>query len=86
MAIETNEDVARRVRGLAAERKVKRTAIADALHLSRMAVWRRMEGETPFTPEEMIRLSRVMDVPVAAFYTETPVDDLDRSAELERVA
>lgn len=70
MAIRTNADVARRVRGIAAERKVKRASIADALHISRMAVWRRMEGETPFTPEEMIQLSDLIGVPVAAFFGE----------------
>jgi len=70
MAINTNADVARRVRGIAAERKIKRTQIAEALRISRMALWRRMEGETPFTPEEMIKLALVVGVSVECFFTE----------------
>lgn len=70
MAIETNDDVARRVRGLAAEKQIKHTQLASALHLSRMAMWRRMAGETPFTAAEMIVIARALDVPVAALYSE----------------
>ena len=70
MAITTNADVARRVRGLVAEKRIKQTIIAEALHLSRMATWRRMSGETPFTAGDLITLAKVLDVPVAAFYAE----------------
>lgn len=73
MAIKTNADVARRVRGLAAESRVKQAALAEALHLSRMATWRRMSGETPFAAADLIALSQVIGVPVAAFYTDEPV-------------
>lgn len=75
MAIETNADVARRVRGLAAENQIKQARLASALHLSRMATWRRMTGETPFTAEELIIAARVIGVPVAAFYTESLVPE-----------
>lgn len=74
MAIETNADVARRVRGLTAETKTKQAAIADALHLSRMATWRRMSGETPFTAADLISIASVIGVPVAAFYSDAPVE------------
>lgn len=74
MAIETNADVARRVRGLAAEMQVKQSTLAAGLHVSRMAMWRRMTGETPFTAEEMIVVSRVIGVPVSAFYSESAVE------------
>lgn len=76
MAIETNADVARRVRGLTAETKTKQSAIADALHLSRMATWRRMSGETPFTAADLIAIAPVLGVPVVAFYTDAPVADM----------
>lgn len=76
MAIETNADVARRVRGLAAENKIKQSVLADALCLSRMATWRRMSGETPLAAAELIALSRVIGVPVAAFYTDSPVTEM----------
>ena len=75
MAIKTNADVARRVRGLTAETKTKQSAIASALHLSRMATWRRMSGETPFTAGDLIVIAGVLGVPVAAFYTDAPVSE-----------
>ncbi|WP_194385309.1 helix-turn-helix domain-containing protein [Microbacterium luteum] len=76
MAIETNADVARRVRGLAAEKQIKQSALAAALHVSRMAMWRRTTGETPITAQELIVLARVIGVPVAAFYSESPVEEM----------
>ncbi|MEI3845244.1 MULTISPECIES: hypothetical protein [unclassified Microbacterium] len=77
MAIETNADVARRVRGLAAETKTKQAAIAAALHLSRMATWRRMSGETPFTAADLIAIAPVIGVPVAAFYSDAAIEAAD---------
>ena len=74
MAITNNADVARRLRGLAAEHKVKHSTLAAELHLSRMAMWRRMTGETPITAEELIVFARVIGVPVVAFYTESTVE------------
>lgn len=76
MAIETNADVARRVRGLTAETKTKQSEIAAALHLSRMATWRRMSGETPFTAGDLIVVADVLGVPVAAFYSDAPLGAL----------
>lgn len=75
MAITTNADVARRVRGLVAENRIKQSALAEALHLSRMATWRRMSGETPFAAADLIALSTVIGVPVAAFYSDAPVSE-----------
>lgn len=77
MAIETNADVARRVRGLTAETKTKQSEIAAALHLSRMATWRRMAGDTPFTAAELIAVAAVVGVPVAAFYSDVPISELE---------
>lgn len=74
MAIETNADVARRVRGIAAETRTTQSDLADALHLSRMAMWRRMSGATPFTAGELIILARVLGVAVATFYTEAALE------------
>lgn len=63
MAIETNADVASKVRGLAAERRISHAALADNLGLSRMAMSRRLSGAVPLTPEELIQLARQLDVP-----------------------
>lgn len=70
MAILTNEDVAAKVRGAAAERRASNAAIADALSMSSMAISRRMRGETPFSPEELSRLSVLLNKPVGAFFGE----------------
>ena len=46
--------------------------IATALSVSEMGISRRLNGLTPFTAEELIRLSRALNVPVAAFFTPAP--------------
>ena len=71
MAIHTNEDVASRVRGLAAERRSTQQQLAAALNISEMAISRRINGRTPFTPEELITLARHFRVNVAYFF-DTP--------------
>jgi transcriptional regulator with XRE-family HTH domain len=68
MAITTNEDVARRVRGYAAETRTTQRAVSHALGLSAMSISRRFHGDTPFTAEELITVANLMNVPVAAFF------------------
>lgn len=70
MTVTTNDDVAAKVRGIAAEKRVTQASLADSINLSRMAMSRRFGGETPFTPEELIKLSQVLDTPVATFFGE----------------
>lgn len=70
MAVQTNEDVAAKVRGLAAEQRVNQAQVALALTLSPMAVSRRFSGQTPFEPEELIRLSALLGVSVSQFFGE----------------
>lgn len=70
MAIETNADVAGKVRGAAAERRISQAELADAMHMTPMSMSRRLAGSTPFTPEELIRLGRVLGTPVATFFGE----------------
>lgn len=62
--------VADKVRGIAAEKRVKQADIADALSVSRMAVVRRFNGSVPFTDRELITLSQRLGVPVGAFFGE----------------
>lgn len=71
MKLKTNADVARRVRGLCAEGRVKQAELAATLSLSTMAISRRLSGETPFTPEELIKASSLLAVPISAFFTES---------------
>lgn len=71
MAILTNADVARRVRGLAAEKNLRPSDLADALHMSRMSMWRRLNGETPLSAEDAIRIARVLEVPAADLFRES---------------
>jgi transcriptional regulator with XRE-family HTH domain len=71
MAISSNAEVAAKVRGVAAERRVPHAAMAKRLNLSTMAISRRMSGTTPFAPDELIRLGALLDVPVATFFGES---------------
>ncbi len=73
MAIQTNADVADRVRGIAAQNRTTQQQIAAVLNLSEMAVSRRVNGVTPFTPEELILLSRHFGVPAGYFFGEVAV-------------
>ena len=70
MAIHTNADVASRVRGIAAQTRTTQQQIASVLNLSEMAVSRRVNGVTPFTPEELILIGRHFGVPVGYFFAE----------------
>lgn len=70
MVVLTNEDVAAKVRGAAAEKRISNATLAAKLSMSPMAMSRRMSGGTPFAPEELIRISRVLHVPVATFFGE----------------
>ncbi|NLA65609.1 MAG: helix-turn-helix transcriptional regulator [Leucobacter sp.] len=70
MAIKTNGDVAAKVRGTLAERRLKQADVASEVKLSRMAVHRRLSGETPFTPQELIAVAELCDVPVSTFFGE----------------
>ena len=70
MDIQTNADVAAKGRGVLAEKRVKQAAIAEAVHLSRMAISRRLSGDTPFAPEELITIAGVCGVTVSVFFGE----------------
>lgn len=70
MAILSNADVAGKVRGAAAEKRVTQAELAQALSMSEMAMSRRMKGETPFAPEELSRLADALSTPVATFFGE----------------
>lgn len=70
MAILSNADVASKVRGVAAEHRTTQVDLAAALRMSPMAISRRMSGATPFTPEELIAISRHFGVPVGTFFGE----------------
>lgn len=70
MANQTHAEVAAKVRGIAAEQRFRAADLADELHLSRMAIHRRMSGEVAFSVNELIALGQRFDVPVAAFFDE----------------
>lgn len=70
MAIETNADVAAKVRGIAAEHRVQQAELATVVGISRMGMSRRLSAQTPFTPEELIKIARRFGVPVATFFGE----------------
>mgnify|MGYP001424447924 CR=1 FL=1 len=70
MEIATNADVAGLVRAIAARNRTTQQQLASVLNLSEMAISRRINGSTPFSPAELIRLSRHFNVPAAYFFGE----------------
>lgn len=63
-------DVVAEIRGIAAKQRVRQADLAAILNTSRMAIVRRMNGSVPFTADELIKLSRALDVPVGSFFGE----------------
>lgn len=78
MTTYSTPDVAAKVRGIAAEKRVTQAELADALNVSRMAITRRFNGSVDYTATELVTLGRFLHVPVAAFFGEyawpSPVD------------
>lgn len=70
MMVISNADVAAKVRGAAAEHRVNSATLADQVPMSRMAMSRRMSGSTPFSPAELIRVAKLLQVPVSTFFGE----------------
>lgn len=70
MAVLTNEDVAAKVRGVAAEQLQSQSSLAPVIGASAMAMSRRFKGVTPFTPEELIKLAAHLHTTVGAFFGE----------------
>lgn len=65
---DTMEQIAGKVRGVAAEAGFKHQDIADTLKCSRASVVQRMAGRVPFTGAELFELSKAMRVPVSRFF------------------
>lgn len=59
-----------RVRGIAAQKRVRQTELGAALGVGRMAVTRRLSGEVPLTDRELIVLAELLGVKVGAFFGE----------------
>ena len=70
MEISFTVEVPNKVRGIAAERRVRQEDLARMLGLSRQAIYRRLIGDVDFTASELITLSQGLDVPVGAFFGE----------------
>ncbi len=70
MAIHNPSAVTDKIRGIAAEKRVRQADIAEALNVSKMAVTRRFNGSVPWTDRELIILSDRLGVPVGAFFGE----------------
>lgn len=70
MEILSNAEVAARVRGAAAARRLTQEQIGAVLGVSKMAVSRRLAGVTPFTPHELSLLAVTFETRVGAFFGE----------------
>lgn len=53
-----------------AEKNLRQSSVAEVLHLSSMAISRRLTGTTPLTAAELIAISQLCGVPVATFFGE----------------
>lgn len=70
MTIRTTHSVADKVRGIAAEKRVRQAELASTLNVSRMAIVRRLNGTVPFNDRELSALADRLGVPVGAFFGE----------------
>lgn len=61
-------DIANRVRGLIAERRLSQDWIVGILGLSRGSVSARMNGSVAFTGVELLKLARAFEVDIATLY------------------
>lgn len=80
MANQSHADVAAKVRGIAAEQRIRTADMAEELSLSRMAIHRRLSGEVAFSINELIALAGRFSVPVAAFFDETAIKSLEAAS------
>jgi transcriptional regulator with XRE-family HTH domain len=60
--------VADRVRGIAAEKRVRQSDVAEHLGLSRVAVARRFNGHVAFSPSELINIATFLGVTPGEFF------------------
>lgn len=73
MPTPTNEDVADAIRAIAAVKRVKQAELAAALNVSAMAMSRRFNGDTPYTPGELSIIARRLGVSVGELFGELVV-------------
>lgn len=66
-------EIANKVRGVAAEKRVTQERIAELLSLSVGSVNARMNGKVAFTSVEILRLARALDADVSSFYPRVEV-------------
>ena len=67
---DTDSEIADRVRGIAAEKRLTQASIAATLRLGRTTVVERMNGRVPFTAAEILTLSVATGVPISRFFPE----------------
>ncbi len=61
-------DISGKVRAVAAEYRSSQSQLADALHMSRMAITRRMSGDVQWSARDIAVLADHFGVPIARFY------------------
>lgn len=64
---ESRQKVAGEVRAEAARQKVTVTALAEATGMSRVILGRKLNGSAPIGIEELVRISRALNVPMSRF-------------------
>lgn len=61
------ENIAAVARAELARRNISRATAAEALGISRTAMWARLRGDTAFAVAELEKLAALLDVPVSLF-------------------
>lgn len=67
----TTTNIAYKVRGLAAERRLTQEQLASVLGISRTSVVSRLNGRIAFTAPEMYDLANAMNVPIERLFPST---------------
>lgn len=63
-----NALIASQVRGELAKARISGRKLAELMDLTADGVGRRLRGDVPFRADELLALSRLLDVPVERFY------------------
>lgn len=65
-----SQEIANKVRGIAAEKRFTQERIAAILGLARSSVSQRYSGATPFTAPELYILATAFDIDISRFFPE----------------
>lgn len=63
-----NVSIIGEIRAAMARRDVRPVAVAAAIGMNRSSIYRRLNGDTPFTLDEILAIAAYLDVPAGSFF------------------